>query len=156
MCDMCRTQSHSDQIALGGLEKKTIFQGIDKGHFSSALPETMDAVLTHITCARRFAEHMCGAVAQPLQLATAEITPFDTTTVLPAPVVQEPVWQHVEVLGAHRLWSGRPGPPAAQLAGRMTLLLAGYSAGLRLDWAVLPMWQCRSGTSGQSIALQCL
>ena len=47
-----RTQSHSDQIALGGLEKKTIFQGIDKGHFSSALPETMDAVLTHISCAR--------------------------------------------------------------------------------------------------------
>jgi len=49
---LCRTQSHSDQIALGGLEKKTIFQGIDKGHFSSALPETMDAVLTHISCAR--------------------------------------------------------------------------------------------------------
>ena len=45
-----RTQSHSDQIALGGLEKKTIFQGIDKGHFSSALPETMEAVLAHIGC----------------------------------------------------------------------------------------------------------
>ena len=46
-----RTQSHSDQIALGGLEKKTIFQGIDKSHFSSALPETMEAVLDHIACA---------------------------------------------------------------------------------------------------------
>ncbi len=50
---VCRTQSHSDQIALGGLEKKTIFQGIDKGHFSSALPETMEAVLAHIGCGVR-------------------------------------------------------------------------------------------------------
>ena len=53
---LCRTESHSDQIALGGLEKKTIFQGIDKGHFSSALPETMDAVLSHISCVRLLAD----------------------------------------------------------------------------------------------------
>lgn len=53
-----RTQSHADQIALGGLEKKSIFQGIDKSHFSSALPETMAAVLSHIRCVQCFAEAM--------------------------------------------------------------------------------------------------
>lgn len=52
-CERRRTQSHADQIALGGLEKKSIFQGIDKKHFSSALPETMAAVLSHVRCGPR-------------------------------------------------------------------------------------------------------